>query len=208
MNTCFPAAEDGLRLHLLLVEGVAAAPADACRAYLGPLLHWLSARAPSVDNHLRQTAVHDALFDYVQNPTSYDPRRGSLASFLRLAARRDLLNLLQREARHHWRRRSWKVVEDGVDGGNLSGTEEEPLLHLERREEAAHWQAFLSSFAARCSPQERCVLEFMLAGENRAAVIAPALGMGELAADEQERRVKRIKDRLKIRLKREGAKHD
>jgi RNA polymerase sigma-70 factor (ECF subfamily) len=208
MNACFPLPEEELRLHLLLVEGTLDAPADACRAYLGPLLRWLGTRAPKVDHDLRQTAVHEALMNYVMRPTSYDPRRGSLAHFLRMAAHRDLLNLLRREARHHRHRSDWKFVEDGVQGGNLSGREEEPLMHLQRREAAEHWQGFLQCFAARCAPEERCVLELMLAGESRTEVIAAALGRGDLPPGEQEREVKRIKDRLKVRLKREGLKHD
>ena len=208
MNACFPSPEEGLRLHLLLLGMAPDAPADVCKAYLEPLLHWLGGKAPKVDAELRQTAAHEALIKYFHHPTSYDPGRASLATYLRMAARGDLWNLLRGEARHHLHRVAWSVVEDDEEGGNLSGREEEPVLHLQREEETARGQAFLRSVEARCTEAERRVLELMLAGEREHAVYAGALDVGGLPAAEQEREVKRVKGRLKKRLERGGLKHD
>src|SRR5215831_18039051 len=86
----FPSAEEGLALHhrLLVVDPLA--PSDICSAYLGPLLDWVERRFPTVDAHLCQTAVHQALLTYVQHPARYDEARGDLALYLRMAARSDL----------------------------------------------------------------------------------------------------------------------
>jgi hypothetical protein len=208
MNACFPSAEEGLRLHLLLLGMAPDASADVCEAYLGPLLHWLAGKAPAVDPDLRQTAAHEALIKYFNNPTSYDPGRASLATYLRMAARGDLWNLLRGEARHHLHRVTWSVVEDDEEGGNLSGREEEPVLRLEREEETAQGQAFLRAVEARCTEAERGVLELLLAGERQTSAYAAALGVGGLPVAEQEREVKRVKGRLKKRLERGGLKHD
>src|ERR1700722_19902583 len=93
----FPSREEGLALHIQLCDLNPTAVADVCRAYLAPLLGWLTHRFTNVDAHIRQTAVHDALMAYLQNPRSYNPDRSDLAGYLRMAARGDLRNLLERE---------------------------------------------------------------------------------------------------------------
>ena len=197
----FPSREEGLTLHLHLGDLNPAAVADVCQAYLNPLLAWLAARYPTIDPHLRQTAAHDALLTYVQSPQAYDPTRSDLASYLRMAARWDLANLLKREGKHHQGRVAWAVVEDAVEGGNLLGAED-PSLPLERAEETQEWQAFLETLAENFTAEERNVLELMLAGEKKTGVYAKVLGMDGRPATEQEREVKKVKERIKKRLER------
>jgi RNA polymerase sigma-70 factor (ECF subfamily) len=175
-----------------------------CAAYLRPLLARLEATFPHDDPHLRQTAVHEALLDYVQHPQRYDPAQTDLGAYLRMAARRDLLNLRQREARHRRRREPWSVVEDEDNGGNLSGREEEPPAALLRREEAEGREALFQAVAEGCSPQEKRVLDLMRAGERRTSAYADAVDAGGQPSEEQERVVKRVKDRLKKRIERGG----
>jgi RNA polymerase sigma-70 factor (ECF subfamily) len=206
MDACFPPPEEGLRLHLL-VQLTPDACADVCRAYLEPLLCSLGRYAPKVDPDLRQTAVHQALISYLNNPKNYDPGRAGLASYLRMAARRDLSNLRRGEQRHHRNRVAWSAVENDEEVGNLHGREVEPVVYLQQREEAEQVQTFLESMKARCTAAEQRVLELMLAGEHRDAVFAEALGVSELSVEEQKREMKRVKDRLKARLKRGGREH-
>jgi hypothetical protein len=47
----------------------------------------------------------------------------------------------------------------------------------------------------------------MLAGERATSAFAEAIGKANLPAAEQEREVKRVKDRVKKRLERGGGKH-
>jgi hypothetical protein len=204
----FPSPDEGLRLHLRLLEQDPVAPADVCRAYIKPLADWLDGTFRLGDPDLAHTAAGDALLKYVQHPEAYDPRGASLAAYLRMAARGDLVNLLDKEGRHQRQRVPWKVVELDQEGGNLFGREDEPSRQLERAEEAAAWQQFLRSVQEGWTPAEQRALEFMLAGERSTAVFAAALGFGSLPAAEQEREVKRVKDRILARLKREGRKHD
>lgn len=202
----FPSREEGLAFHLRLCDLDPVAVADVCRAYLNPLLQWLAARFASIDDHLRQTAAHDALMTYGKTPQAYDPNRSDLATYLRIAARGDLLNLLKREAKHHRGRVGWEIVEDKQEGGNLSGAEE-PSLQLQRAEEAQQWQAFLQSVIEGFTEAERRVLQRMLAGERKTAGYAQALGIDALPPAEQEREVKKVKDRIKKRLARGGPAH-
>jgi RNA polymerase sigma-70 factor, ECF subfamily len=204
----FPSPEEGLRLHLRLGEQDPLAPSDACKAYVYPLCDWLGSRFRDVDPHLIQSAVHDALIGYVQRPRCYDPRRGDLALYLRMAARWDLANHLRREGRHHERRVPWSVVELGEEGGNLSGREEEPVRQLEQDEEAVGWQVTLRALRGRLPEADRPAFDLMLAGERDTRVFAAALGLEALPIEEQACAVKRVKDRILKRLKREGQGHD
>jgi RNA polymerase sigma-70 factor (ECF subfamily) len=207
MKACFPPAEEGLSFHLRLLDMAPDAAADLCRAYLEPLVHWLGGYAPSADPDLCQTAAEDALLSYLNNPSRYDPHRAGLTTFLQMAARRDLWNLQRRQKRCDRNHTPLSVVEDGQEGGNLLGREEEPIVHLQRQEEAEQMQTILASIKANCTAAEWRVLELMLAGERRDAVFAEALDVGDRPDEEQAREVKRVKDRLKKRLEREGRKY-
>jgi RNA polymerase sigma-70 factor (ECF subfamily) len=197
----FPAREEGLALHLHLIDQNPVAAADVCRAYLNPLVDWLAAKFADVDPDLRQTAAHDALMAYVQSPQAYDPARADLASYLRMASRWDLANLRKSEGRHQRGRVGWAVVEDGAEGGNLSGAGN-PALQLERAEESQQGRAFLEAVMADFTGEERQVLTLMLAGERKTGVFAAVIGVAGLPAVDQEREVKRVKDRIKKRLER------
>ena len=188
-------------MHLQLRDQNPVAVADVCRAYLDPLVGWLAGKYPAVDAHARQTAVHIALMNYVKAPEAYDPIQADLAAYLRMAANGDLLNLLRPETKHQKGRVPWTVVELSEETGNSSGTEE-PLLLLERAEEAGQTRAFLEAVAANFTAEERRVLDLLLAGEWKNAAFAQVLGLDGLPTAEQEREVKKVKDRIKQRLKR------
>jgi RNA polymerase sigma-70 factor (ECF subfamily) len=207
-SSTFPSAEVGLSLHLRLCEPDPVAPADLCLACLDPLVHWLETRFPRVDPHLRETAAHDALVGYVKAPERYHPKLGPLPAYLRMAARRDLYNLMKREGRHHRRRVAWSAVELREEAGNIPGREEDPSDLLADREESERWEAVLRAVRQACTEAERHVLELMLAGERGTAAHALALGLTGLPVAEQEREVKRAKDRIMKRLEREGARHE
>jgi RNA polymerase sigma-70 factor (ECF subfamily) len=204
----FPPAADGLALHLRLCDQDPTAPADVCGAYLGPVLAWLEGRSRHPDPHLLQTAAEDALLAYVQRPQAFDPARLGLGAYLRMAAHRDLLNLLAKERRRQRRIAPWNVVEEDEEGGNLIGREEEPLAGLERAEEAEEWRRFLVQVAKRLTEVEQQVLGLLLAGERRTAAYAAVIGCGDLPGDEQEREVKRYKDRVRKCLERGRARSD
>lgn len=198
----FPSYDESLALHLRLVLLDPTGPADVCAAYLGPLVGWLETHFRTVDPHLRQTAAHEALIAYLREPQSYDPGRGDLGRYLRMAARSDLLNLLARDKRQREHFLPWSAVEDDAQGRYLSGKEPEPSAALEHHEELEQWQVFLRSVAEGFTPEERKVLELIEAGERRCAAFAAALGIEHLPAGDQERKVKRMKDRIIKRLER------
>jgi hypothetical protein len=181
---------------------------DVCAVYLRPLCEWLVAHNPTIDEQLCQEAVEQALLTYVSAPGQYDPARADLGRYLRMSAQGDLRNLLRRERRHHRQRISWNAVELGVEAGNMSGRDEEPLVLLERNEESAQRSALLQRVREGCTPVEQRAFDLMVAGERNREAFAVALELTHLGVEEQEDEVKRVKDRLKSRLKREGNHHD
>jgi hypothetical protein len=115
-----------------------------------------------------------------------------------------VLNLLRQEARHHRRCIPLETVEHSSDAGKYLVRENEPSLRLcvaEGRDAAQ--DPAVAAVLASAMPQERRVLELMLEGERRAAVIASEIGLGDRPPAEQEATVQRLKNRVDARLRQE-----
>jgi DNA-directed RNA polymerase specialized sigma24 family protein len=204
----FPSAQEALSLHLRLCDDDPTATSDVCAACLGPLVRWLASCFREVHPDDCQTAAHQALLSYFRDPQRYRPDDLPLSAYLRMAARGDLLNLLAKERRHHRRRVSWSAVELDEDGRNLLGTDEDPSRLLEQEEEREEARAVLDAVRRRCTEAEAGALDLMLDGVRDTAAYAAVLGLGGLPVPEQERAVKRVKDRIVKRLERERARHE
>jgi RNA polymerase sigma-70 factor (ECF subfamily) len=200
--TAFPSRDEGQRLHQRLSANDATVTADIVARYLPPLIGSLARWSRPADEGLIEAAAFQALCDYLRHPERFDPTRLDLGAYLRMAARADLRNELRRERRHHRRRIAWNVVEVGESAGNLSGREEQPGQRMEREEAMAHAWVGLADVVAALSDQERQVLELMRRGERATEAFAHVLKLDGLVALEQEREVKRVKDRIVKRLKR------
>jgi hypothetical protein len=133
-------AEDALRLHRRLLERDPVAPAELAVAFLKPLIAWLQRTNPRIDPMMCQEAAGEAIVRFLINPTHYDPRRLGVEAFLRMAAQRDLQNLLRKERRHQQNRRDWQVVEQASSDGKYLGRDDDPSLPLQI-EEARRRQA-------------------------------------------------------------------
>ncbi len=199
-------AEDGLRLHRRLLERDPVAPADFAVAFLNPLIAWLQATNSGVDPMACEEAAGEAIVRFLNNLTGYDPQRLGVEVFLRMAAQRDLQNLLRKERRHQQNRRDWNVVEQAFADGKYLGRDDDPSLPLQI-EEARQRQTLPDAVWQQMSDAERGVWEQMQLGERRHSVFAAIIGVTHLPAAEQRREVKRVKDRLKKRKQRVGGKH-
>ncbi len=200
-------AEDAMHLYRRLLKLDPVAPADFAVAFLKPLVAWLKSTNSRVDPIACEEAADEAIVQFLKNPTEYDPDRLEVEAFLRMAAQRDLLNLLRKERRHQKHRRDWNVVEQASPDGKYLGREDDPSFSLQI-EEAKQRQALPTALRQQLTDAEQRCWEQMQQGEKRHSVFAVILGVTQLPEDEQRREVKRVKDRLKKRQKRAGGKRD
>jgi len=190
------ASQDELELHHRLVNGDETASAEVFERYLTPLIEELCRYYQSVANRDRtliSDAVTEALFNYVEQPSNYDPSRASLRGYLKMSADGDLRNLLEKEKRREKPKESLdKIVElrGGVRKRNQTGKA------LEGKEIEAHIEEIVSDEA------DREVVEMMLDGVRKTERYAEVLGIDHLPIEEQRTKVKRAKDRLKKKLQR------
>ena len=196
MAESWPDPDQALDLIHRLHAGDPTASAEFAASVLDPLVEYLRAANPGVNDHARLTAAEEAILSVIHHPTQFDPTRGELPAFLRMAAGRDLANILNAEQRHRHRRAGSDSVELLADARNISGTDDEP----------ADFPSFddpvLVAVVATFTDEERRVLDLMRDGERRTAVFAASLGIADRPPDEQTRVVKQVKDRIKVRLRR------
>ena len=158
--------------------------------FLPLLMRFLARAFPHVDPELRDTAAADAAFAFVLQPNSFDVNRSTLGAYLRMAAKRDLLNLLKQETR--------------ARRGIALGSVEEPVdRRNETRDDEPTWNhPVLVAELAVLDADERVALDLMRDGIRATATFVDRLGLAHLSTQEQAAAVMRLKDRVKRRLTR------
>jgi RNA polymerase sigma-70 factor (ECF subfamily) len=196
----------GVGLHARCLSNDPTAPADVCAWYLSALVGWLASAFRGSDEHHFQTAAENAVLAYLRHPERYQPGRADLGRYLRVVARRGVLNLLRGDRR--WRRKKVRLsVAETGPAGNLLRSKDDPAHGLEVEEQAGERARLVAHVEQGFTPEERAVLNLMRSGEKRLEVYVAALGMGERGEAEQRRAVKRVRDRVLKRLQRGGKKH-
>lgn len=197
-------------LHRRLLATDPVAPSELAEGYLEPLIERLGRRFPWLDPHQVASAAADSIMSLAQWPGRYDPDRGGLLTYLSVDAAGDLRNASAAARRAAGREVPIEDVEhlDGVElrppARNLSREErEDPLMQVMLAEEAD--PVWFRAAYAELDRRERGVVDLMIDGERRTAVYAATLGVEHLPRAEQERAVKRYKDRLVKRLRRRAT---
>src|SRR5574341_41843 len=198
----------GIVVHERLLDGDVTAPSEISKTYLPIVTQQLRKSFPELDDpHLVDAAVEDAILDYLQTPSHYDPSKRSLAGYLLMAARGDLLNSLPRK------------LPDGKTGGvvvirlaeivELDGTSAEYKtagvvlkddMNVEEQvldKLSLVWERLHDLFP---DPTDQELLMLMIDGIRNTNEYAEVLGIVELPAEKQERIVKQHKDRIKKQI--------
>lgn len=183
------------------------APPEFAQTYLDWLADSLAASYPRFDPHDHDSAAEDAIMAIIRKPRAYDPTRSSFGSFLRLIARRRLLSRWRAEKPHRDHRADLELVElSGADANIPGDLDADPARRVEEAETVEELRSRLRpEIVARFTPDEEKVFQLMRSGERRAGAYAAALALDELPPEEQRRRIKQVKDRLKKRLRRGGG---
>ena len=187
-----------------LLSGDPTATADLFVAYYTPLFNWLQINNRSVDEQMNHDAATEALSSLMKNPQSYKPEMGKrLKSYLMMSAAGDLKNLLRREKRHQFGRKSFEDVELGDGAGNTTSSD------LELHEEVEWVEATILVEVKRgLTLEELAGLDVYLADEKSTEAFAAVLRLDVCSAVEREAAVKRFKDKIKLRIKRARGLHD
>jgi RNA polymerase sigma factor (sigma-70 family) len=153
------------------------------------------------DPHLVGQAVSDALLNYLTTPQKFDPTRGTLFTYLWIAAQSDLLNYMQAERRRTNRKADEKLVElPPARAVNEKEEQQDPETELLLAEEASRVQLAINEIIS--DKTDRKIIELMLDGVRDTAAFAEILLLRDKPLEEQASLVKRTKDRIKIALRR------
>ncbi|HYR74385.1 MAG TPA: hypothetical protein VEM96_00960 [Pyrinomonadaceae bacterium] len=186
-----------LELHVRLLDGDRVASEDLAELLLMPLVRRLNRKFSRTDVQVVSDGVTDAILDYCARPQIFDPSRGvPLNTFLLMAGRRNILNLIRGEMRRKAREErftrvsSSKVVELYPSTGNTLRKE---AIKARRRTELMQ---------VLSDPVDKKVFELELKGERKTEAFAKVMGISGLPVADQRRAVKRAKDRIRKLLER------
>jgi hypothetical protein len=159
---------------------------------LSALHRALRRKYPRASTDLIATGAADAILDHFAHPNVFDPTRGiPLDRFLLLPATRNLNNLLQAEARRRIREREYAHQLRAANDCAAAAIERRCDIEMIRRR-----------FIDQSDPAERAAVECWLAGARTTGELAESLNVMRLPQVEQQRAVKRFKDRVIRRLSR------
>ena len=179
-------------LHRLLVLGNVEATEQLTAALLSPLERDIRRAFPRVPRDVLATAAEDALLEYTMHPQMFDPTRGvPIERFLKFAACRNVMNLVQSEARRKARERAY--IQEALW----------TRAHREREGASIDRLAAIRRILAVTNVgPERAAVRRWLNGDQSSDGIAATLGLVNLNSRQRREEVKRFKDRILKRLKR------
>jgi hypothetical protein len=191
-------AQHLLVLHQRLLDGDRVVPEELAELLLDRLAREVARGFPHTDIHLVYDGVTDALLDYCSRPAGFDTSlRVPLGRFLARAARLNVANLVRGEKRRKAREEKWgelsddKIVELCPSAGKLIQNE----LQVQQQQ--------LAELAQRLKdPADKKIFALQMKGERRTSEFAKVMGVTHLPATEQQREVKRAKDRITKLLQR------
>jgi hypothetical protein len=167
---------------------------EIAEAFQLPLIKTLNSIFTNLpDPHLVTTAVNDALLDFFEHPTRFDPSRASLFTYLRWRAASYLRNSLSG--------RQYSLPKDKV----VELDDPRAVYKLESREVDAETSLISREFQAGVieklrriftDPVDLRVVALMIEGVRETSAYAEALGVADRPLDEQKRFVKQVKDRI------------
>jgi RNA polymerase sigma-70 factor, ECF subfamily len=204
-------AQSEKAIHERLLARDPTASEELARRYLPLIQRHVAARAHDHgihDRDLINDATVDAVFGYILHPDKFDPHKSGLLGYLKRAAERDLMNVMQQDRR---RRRGEELQED-VEVSILARNKSSEIDHIKRGGEdetisRIQRERDLAEVMSAGNDLDNVLLRLMAEGERSTGKFAAVLGIETLSIGEQRQIVKRHKDRLKVQSKRGRIKH-
>ena len=188
--------DPGLSLHQRLIAGDVTASAELAEFFLPIITDRLVRIFPQLDDvHMVDTAVEDALLNYIERPTQYKPEKLRLESYLVMSAKWDLVNLLDLQKKDYFI--SLAEIVELMDVGMEQGIElidPQDVEEIVSNKLSLTWKNLQSLLP---DPVDQRLLQLMMDGVRETDAYAEILGIGDLTIEEQKHIVKRNKDRIK-----------
>jgi DNA-binding response OmpR family regulator len=184
------ASDHLLHLHSSALTGDQSAIEQLVQRLLGPVIAHLRHRWPHVELEWLNDAAVDALLEYSSRPSRFEPSRGvPLSLYIQHAARKNLLNRIDAEAR-----RSRRQVPLGVI--------DIPSRPLDEADPHTARLAQLAGAIDEFTEAEREVFRLWTEGERRVSEYARALAIDVSGTHDARVAIRRMKERVRQRLKR------
>jgi len=201
-----PPSKWQIEIHGRILNGDPIAFAELCEQAIKALTATLMKTGLSTDEPLCQTVVHDLLLAYIEKPGKYDPNKLDLFPYLRMAAKADLKNAIDKEVR-----RNKKIVEfedPNVEewlGGRNNVQEETELSEWVEAETGLSIHQIVDEFKTQFDQVELEIIELMIIeGVRETKMYAQVLGLSNNSIEEQRKEVKKFKDKVKKKILRFG----
>ena len=180
-------------LHQQLLDGSPTASEALISKLLEPLVNSTQTSFPGIDPQVVADGVIDALLDYTARPQSIAVGSGvELRHALSTAAWRNVANLLRGEKRRIVRETKAVIV-----GRSEAVEVPDAVERLVQEEDAASRAKLIDGMMALLPSEiDRAVLRLQLDGERGTVKFAEVLGVMDLPYAEQQKHVKRVKDRI------------
>lgn len=195
-------ADTALVLHAKLLADDPTATARIAELLLPAVVSHLRIKYPKQHEHMHVEAASDALLEYLGNPSRFDPSKAQLDTYIKYAASRDMINLINKDNRRAGKFQIVDPVElPESDRNNIEHASEDPILRdiIDAADEQDLELLITQTFD---SDIDREVARMVLDGVRETSEYVEVLGISEFDRSEQAAIVKKHKDRVKVRLKR------
>lgn len=194
------------RIHQHILQQNTTAFAELCELALPHLVVFLRQRFPQSDKHLCEATAVDCLMQYYGRPAQYNPDKLSLFSYLRMAARNDMLNALARYSRDqtHLQDIDDPTLKPYLTEPNTFAYTDDLDRWLTQHTKLSRRQ-ILQALDKELSKTDKKLVAMMFNGVRDSRQYALAMGLTHLDTGQQRQEVKRAKDRLTKKLQRFGA---
>lgn len=193
--------------HRRILRKDATAFAELCEAALPHLVEFLIATYPQVERHIHEMTAIDTLLSYNADPQKYDPAQLSFFAYLRMAARGDLLNVVDKQ-----QRQAKRLVNIEAPEVESALPHQDLLTDTGRLEEWLQEHTKLSRqdiyhlLEDELDEIDQQLLMLMLEGVRDTEQFAAVMSISHLEPQAKRSEVKRAKDRLNKKLRRFGEK--
>jgi len=182
------------QIHVRIVAGDVTASSDLFLSVHSPLTATVRKRLGGrISWEDAGDIATDAIVEYVNDPSKFDPSRSGLFGYLLLIARGDALNLVRDQGKEA--ENVSRVVELSSWAGNTTVEGPEVKLDADRILRDHHGDLVRDE-------GDEAILRLYLDGEKATSAYAEVLGLKGLSDEEKKVAVKTRKDRIEQRLKR------